>query len=771
MAEFAPEVGMDIGASNVRPQSGPSVDFSAVGKFVGSIFDQGSDKTPTESSLKKAALDPIIADGSRIAQVEDPMQKKVLMDIWFTRAMASAGSNYRTDIEAIYKDYTGIESPSVNSEVAIRSSIVSDFASTDEGKAVIPFLINEAKDETGNVNQAYLEALMFDEATTVASRKATNERVKTDLETGKTTQNTAFYGTFTPSGQRQGGLVQGYLTDFNKDVQRLTSSTSVNALMQDLQQNKENPEYNAEALLRTVAEIEQSRDTLMAKVTQEMVAFGFDMSDAGVKASLEGLSNNHNILINTLKTKPTFIVNLAKTLEEKAKLVEKSNTLFSTQAEYKSNTELVKRFGPIALVPEFKEGLVLRGIAVIPDVDIQNYIKDQVVGGDKSFVPFFDTPTFLGGSGFVTPRIPQEGGQSSAVETPAPSVPWDEGALKQFSSYTPEQVEATVKSAGYIMKATPTLDKRDIRESVDTQSAAFLAGFANRTAKYLTPDQMVGFVNDDMVAYFGRVGADAPDLLPNLLEQADAFMESEVSKNIEPLATMVKNISGQNNSIFDFNFDPQARVLTATVSDRAYAQLTWVKAAVDMSGSRDSVKVMEAASKSGNAIPFRGAADLKEFRDNMSNITYILATINKLPPDQQKKFTKTVNTIESSLASMSKTQPIPATTLLGEAGVAAGKLPKVVQDNLPTLREIFSLQDSLSNVDNMEEERAILSKIETLKESVPQEALNLSANDITNIKINTRKTESSERTSELNRKQPRRIKWSEVVQDGMGAGR
>jgi len=760
MADFAPEIGMDIGASNVRPQSGPSVDFSAVGRFMGSIFDQGSDKTPTEASLKKAALDPIIADGNRISQVEDTMQKKVLMDVWFTRAMSSAGANYRTDIEAIYKDYTGIESPSVNTEMALRSTVVTDFASSDEGKAVLPYLMNEAKDETGNVNQTRLETLLFDEATTVASDKAYKQRVKDDLETGKSNLEQSFYGRYTPDGKRQGGMLQGYLTTFNQDVLRLTSSATVTSLMKDLKGNGNNVDYNTEGLLRTVAEIEQSRDALLADTKQEMTSFGYNLADEGIKASLDSLAINHNILINTLRTKPNFILNMQKALEEKEKLVKSAGSLRAEQAQFDANTIMIENFGPMSQIPEVREQLSIKIVGAIDPKLFPTTAETLVEGVNKRPLSLFATPTMFGGVGYVTPKSKQEGEQTPDTETPAPSVPWNETAVQNFSTYTPEQVAATVETGGYIMKATATLDPTDVRESVNTVSASLLSGFANRTAKYLEPAQMKNFVNDDMVAYLGKVEKDAPDLMPNLLEQADAFMESEVSKNIEPLATMIKNISGQNNSIFDFNFDPQARVLTATVSDRAYAQLAWVRAAVDMSGSRDAVKVMEAASKSGNPIPFRGAADLKEFSNNMDNITYVLATINKLPATQQKKFVKTVKTIQSSLVSLSQTQPIPATVFLGEAAGAASKLPKVVQDNLPTLREIFTLQDSLSNAKTLEEERAILSKIDSLKETVPASALNLSPNDITNIKINTRKTESATQT--------RRIKWSDIVQGGAG---
>ena len=119
---FSPDIGMDIGPSNVRPYSTSPVDYSSVGRMVSGLFPKAS--APSEGQQEDMMLAPFAADLHRIDQIEDPSKKEVYFRQAYKNALATLPGQ-ASKVKTLYEEMRGVSLPT-GSPISLEENMLNE---------------------------------------------------------------------------------------------------------------------------------------------------------------------------------------------------------------------------------------------------------------------------------------------------------------------------------------------------------------------------------------------------------------------------------------------------------------------------------------------------------------------------------------------------------------------------------------------------------------------------------------------------------------------
>lgn len=172
---FAPEIGIDIGASNVTPGQAASIDFSGLSGIAKIFGGGGSTARPTESDIQEIYLDPVVQDLEVVSQAENPIVREAQFRLIESRALQTVGARYANEVKTLVDRYRGVSTPPETTGAGASEALVADYSKTDAGKIDALYAEQKFKNQDGSVDYDGVYFHLYSKALESAKNK-------TDLE-------------------------------------------------------------------------------------------------------------------------------------------------------------------------------------------------------------------------------------------------------------------------------------------------------------------------------------------------------------------------------------------------------------------------------------------------------------------------------------------------------------------------------------------------------------------------------------------------------------
>jgi len=289
---FAPDVGVDIGASDVRPYAPDPINYSNLASAVSSMFPEAA--KPTEKSVAASYLNPFSQDLARIDQIEDPTKKDVYMRAAYKNALATM-PQYQSEIKGIYEQMRGVSLPT-GSPLSIQEGIINDFAKTAEGQTAAAVAASHAKRPDGTMDETLFQTAMAESAFKYSQEKATEDRVTRQVTIGDKTAEVAW----------ENELLPAMIAKSNDIFTKVTSAPVMQQVM-----SGQGTTLDVQTMING---LKSERANLEASFMQTKAKAGVTESEG--KYSLKPALVQFDSLITQLETNQTTLQNAASNLSK-----------------------------------------------------------------------------------------------------------------------------------------------------------------------------------------------------------------------------------------------------------------------------------------------------------------------------------------------------------------------------------------------------------------------------------------------------------------------
>lgn len=498
---FAPEVGIDIGASNVTPGSARSIDFSGLSN----IFGSGTGSKPTETEIQNELLAPFVNDLTLISQVPNPIQRET----YFRQAEIGAQQAYpglSDEIGRITDRFKKNTEPVPGTTRSLVEVTYNDFLKTDAGKAAAYVAAQSNKNPDGTIDDmaAYQEV-----ATKAFDYFRTQEeynRLKTQVETKKFTAEQAFTS-FVPTRAAE---VNGLYDDMFKNSAIIRAGFAVTGTTEDT--------ARAKLMLENWVATEKAKDT------QRLAALGVDVNDA--KFSLNPIYSVVESKIKTLETVLSTPEFLGQQVSEEAR----ANTILRINKA--GRPELTAAFAS-------KEGESAYWAARVNDLktDIEKAADtDQAKAVEEALVmrTVLDPVAVATGSEPMTPPVPANSSDLSRSQAAIAFAEFDPKQVNSFLKLPTEEQAASLNTA-LNMFSIITPDKISNATSATAFrktefSEAFLGLSARSPFNYVDNAKMQKYYGNSTFEVAKKISSLAPAEGTLMYKQMNKAMATEVER-------------------------------------------------------------------------------------------------------------------------------------------------------------------------------------------------------------------------------------------------
>ena len=671
---FAPEIGMDIGASNVTAKSGVSVDFSSVGRILGSVFEPPA--APSEGSLKRIALDEVGETFYTLRQVQSPVEKAVRGAEAIARFKSVYGE-YSTEIDNMATSILGKTWEDYTPDSLLNKS-TSAFLETDVGRFAQQSAVTEAMKDGGFDYKVYDSAIRKAETDYFAKRAAVDQ-MKTNKELRGAQFDQQFYGT--PVVNDQTGVTEykgGYLDVLEKDVSNIVAEVTTDQKIVNVFSNP-----SPQALAEVTTALASRREVAKREALNDALELGGDISQEELKAAVEA------------KLAP--IDNIIAIVGQGQKITETISGYYKTHAEAIANMNNLQKqqinAGIIKLLIDSGVAPTDSTIDYLGQVLLSQTPPDKLLEISKSIPGMLKNPvmngTVLLGVPSATSTVNPDG---TVVETVTPGT---EETKAELAKLTPVQLTDMVSMAGSFhqsanwKKATPDA----LPKLMNTSIGAMVK--ASEGAEPLSAGALIKFTGGTGMYEMAAAFASSPDGQARLLPNMDGFLTDQWRKNTSVLAILNQATTGGTSSYFLHSIENGK--YTLKVNPEALRTSPELQKAVQKSGgSNDGWVVLETAYKEGflNSMFGGKQVNLDKIRDSAKALEAINAGMSKLGNIRQG-FTKTNNEITTSMQSLSTFTPPTAV----EAGASLTRAEENIPANLkqyePKMTEYFAIKDQI----------------------------------------------------------------------------
>jgi len=450
---FAPEIGFDIGASNVTPGSARSIDFSGLANlanvFAGSSRSSSENK-PSEKEIENVMMEPFIQDLNAISQIENLLVREAQFRLAESRAYQMIGSGYREDIKALVDSYKGISTPPATTEAGADQLLLQEYAKTTEGQLDAIRGQEISRNPDGSVNPDKLYSFLVQRA----HDKARSDQKYNDLKRRVETREFNVKDVFPEFMAEETTKANEYFTNLQ----------STNAIISQAFDRTKNTTENT---LQAKGLLQQEIDSYKAKVTARANALGINTNEGPYKIdSVFALAESKLKIMENILTYP----------ETAAKEL--------TEATFSGVVRTVNEIDPVtAMALTTNEGKA---------AFVNSYISKPGVLEEmrKSAEAAKSVANTLNPASIFLPTAPANG---SVEMTPPPVIsPRDQstaGANASLSEFNPAFVQTyrtmdPAKQKEELTKNNKAISLVNPNDITDTQSAASLMHM-HLTPKYL----------------------------------------------------------------------------------------------------------------------------------------------------------------------------------------------------------------------------------------------------------------------------------------------
>ncbi len=691
---FAPDIGMDIGASNVTAKSGVSVDFSSIGRILGSAFEPPA--PPSEGSLKRAALDQVGEVLYPIRQIQNLVERAVRGAEALARLKTVYGE-YGSEIDNMASGILGKTWEDYSPE-ALTTRSTTEFLKTDTGIFAQQSAVVEASQDNGFDYKVYESSIKKSE-TDYYSKRATVDQLKINKETRGALFDQQFFGSPVVNDNGVTTYKGGYLDVIEKDVSDIVSEATTDQKIINVFSNP-----TPQTLAEVTAALTSRRETAKRIALNDVLELGGNVSQEDVKAAIEA------------KLAP--LDNIIAIVGQCQKITETISGYYKTHAEAMANMNNLQKqqinTGIIKLLINAGVAPTDSTIDYLGQVLLSQTPPDKLLDISKSIPGMLKNPvmngTVLLGVPSVNTTVNPDG---SVVETVTPGTDETKAELAKLS---PVQISDMVSMAGSFhdsknwKKATP-----DALPSLFNMSIGSMAK-ASESAEPLSSGALIGFTKGTGMYEMAASFASTPDGQSRLLPNMDGFVTDQWRKHTNVLAILNPATTGGTSSYFLHSIENGK--YTLKVNPEALRTSPELQKAVQKSGgSNDGWFVLETAYKEGflNSMFGGKQVNLDKIRDSARALEAINAGMSKLGNVRQG-FTKTNNEITTSMQSLSNY--IPPTALESGASLtrAEEKIPANMRQYEPKMTEYFTVKNQ---IDAGNSSPQLQKKLEAISKDLP----------------------------------------------------
>lgn len=672
---FAPDIGMDIGASNMPEHRGISADLRGLGSALGNLF---APPKVTAEDRKASVLDQTGAALAEIAQISDPVERAVRANKFLAGASTSFGE-YRTDIvgqaESILGKNFAVQDPLYNEQTNLTK-----FLETDAGKATHSWAIARNIKEDGTFDSVGYNRDMVTSSTKYFANAASLAEAETTQKQRGYDFNQSFYGNRTVNEQGvvtyTGGFLDKLGTSADETIAKLKGPELVDKALA-------NP--TAENLAFATSMITDAKNAWIASANDAVVRLGGNPSDPAVKeaiaakasafdAVLSGVNNLNNIQAETTKRYTAAKDQLLAKLDLKQAAYDSAVAQALMEAGQPISDEAIKTYSMTAI-----------GLMGVEDV---KGVTEKAAGYLASFAknPLINSQSPLG-----LPNTTTNFGADGVQDVTSP---YSADDLKLVTSMPKEQQKEAVKFAGTWHANWKSVVPEDVPKLLDSTISGMIA--AGQEASPINSGALSTFTGGTGMFEMASAVSGTPDGSARLIPNMDGFLTDQATKNFNNINLLNNLTSKGGNSWFIHTLENGK--YTLKVNPAAYQDDVRLQQLVKEAGGSTDGKVILSTKLSANLIKTmigETQIDPTKILDSMKSLELISTGINKMSPDSRKALTNLNVTLETNIKSLSQYTPKSSSEKTLAVASAKGEFPSEWLKYEPLMSEYIMVQNEI----------------------------------------------------------------------------
>lgn len=592
---FAPDVGVDIGASNVRPYTPDPINFSSLGKAFSGLFPEAS--APTEKDKESVYLAPFAQDLNRIGQIEDPTKRDIYLRSAYANALVTM-PEYGSQIKSVYEQFRGIALPT-GSPITIQENMVNDYLKTSDGQTAAVIAASKARRPDGSIDETLYSASLSESAFRHSQELAANARLEREVQIGDRKAEVVW----------EQEMLPGMIGKSNNVFAQITSNPVVQSVLKG--------QGDAIQVQTLIDGLKTERSRLEAEFTQIKARTG--ITDPSEKYSLKPAFAQFDSLISILETNSTTLQKAADTLtkDDAARFITMAKDPLTRMALSDQNTKSQVLLSIIQSDPQKLSQL-------------KEFFMAPSFTTDAKAIPEADQ-----GMAFAKPT------ENLGIEDRVAILPeFSREAIATVSQQTTEWKKEQIKGGLFLLNAfTPDTIKTSDQAigTADTLGFAYLSLIDRPQSSYSKPKDIQDIFGTKAFAAMDAIAKASPATGAALYKQAHKYGQDEINKQADSLAANFATIADLDMNPFEVVIENNQVVLKlneeAVRSDptlkKAMAAAAGAMAPGDNRTETNPYKVME----SYMGIFNRGAGRYAEIVDHIKSLNILYQQMGRLPDD------------------------------------------------------------------------------------------------------------------------------------------
>jgi len=763
---FAPDIGMDIGPSNMPEQKGIAADFSGVGRAIGNLF---APPKVTAEDRKAAVLDQTGMALAEVSQITDQVERSVRANKLIAQFSTNYGE-YRTDIigqaETILgKNYSALD-PMVREDTNL-----SAYLETPSGQATSSWaMVRNLKDDGSFDSEGYAT----DMRTSSARYFATNAAV-TEAETNQKLRgydfNQSFYGNRVVNENGvptyEGGLLDSLGTNADETIKKLKAPELVDKAMA-------NP--TPENLGYATAMVTDAKNAWLASANEAVIRLGGNPSDPAVKESiavkaaafdsvLSGISNMNNIEKETTARYTA----MGEQLNAKLKLKQTAYNSAIAQA-------LIDKKLPVT--EEAIKTMSVTSIGLLGAEDV-NGVTEKAAAYLSSWNK---NPLINSSSPIGLPSTTTNFGEQGVTDVTSP---YSEEDLKTVTSMPKQQQMDAVKFAGTWHSNWNSVVPADVPKLLDSSISGMIA--AGQEVAPINSGALSAFTGKTGMFEMASAISGTPDGTARLLPNMDGFLTDQATKNFNNI-NLLNNLTSKNGNSW-FLHSLENGKYTIKVNPAAYQEDVKLQQLVKEAGGSTDGRVIltnRLASNTLKTMIGETQIDPTKILDSMKSLELISSGLNKMSPASRKALGNLNVTLETNIKSLSAFTPKSQSEKVLGVASAKGDFPAEWLKYEPLMAEYIMVQNEMKAGNK---DPNLNARLTAIAAQMPEVPVSLSNGGIVSKFVNyiNKKTEAGQEVTPSNTPvepimnpltsttpaptEVRRIKFSDIFGNQAGASK
>lgn len=506
---FSPDIGMDIGASNVRPYQPDAIDFSSLGRAFSGLFPEAA--APTESQREDAMIAPFAADLYRIDQIEDPNKKEIYFRQAYKNALAVMPGQV-SKVKSVYDEFRGLSLPT-GSPISMGEMMINDFIKTPEGQTASLVAQSKAARPDGSVDATLYSSALAESAFRYNQEVAANSLLERQVQIGDRKAEVVW----------EQDMLPAMITKANQTFTEVTSNPVVSQILKG--------QGDSVQVQTLIDGLKGERARLEASFMQTKSRAGITSGDE--KYSLKPVMAQFDSLITVLETNQTTLQTAASTLtkDDAARLILNAKDPLTRMALSDQNAK-----GQIVasiITSDTSRMAALKDFILAPSFQQNAYAAPESDQGMSDARPVENLT--LEDRFTILPEFSKE-----AITTISQQpVSWKQeqikGGLFMINAFSPEKIKTSETAIGF----------------ADALGYTYLSLIDRPQSSVSNPKDIQDVFGTKAFSVMDAVAKASPATGAALYKQAHKYAQDEVNKQVDSLTANFATIASMDMNPFE----------------------------------------------------------------------------------------------------------------------------------------------------------------------------------------------------------------------------